>query len=247
MRRDGMWRDPSVRLLPVTIAAMAVLLTLKSTALVLAAVPEAAHPTPGGEAKPAAEKAKPEKPKAEAPKPETASAERPAAKPAEPAPPPAEPAVSDSERALLLDLRQRRTELDAREATLAAREAVLSATEKRLATRVDELTGLQARLEALEKGRAERDAANWAGLVKTYEAMKPRDAAAIFNDLDMAVLLPVLDRMKEAKAAAILAGMQPERARLATAQLAQLRARANTPTPAAAAPAAAPAAPTKAG
>ena len=48
--------------------------------------------------------------------------------------------------------------------------------------------------------------------------MKPRDAAAIFNDLDMPVLLQVLDRMKEAKAAPILAAMQPDRAREATTE-----------------------------
>ncbi len=99
---------------------------------------------------------------------------------------------------------------------MASREAVLAAAEKRLAGRVDELTALQVRLEALEKGRAARDEANWAGLVKLYEAMKPRDAAAIFNDLEMPVLLQVVDRMKETKAAAVLAAMQPDRARQVT-------------------------------
>jgi flagellar motility protein MotE (MotC chaperone) len=57
--------------------------------------------------------------------------------------------------------------------------------------------------------------------------MKPRDAAAIFNDLDMPVLLAVVDRMKEAKAAPVLAAMQTEKARQVTAELAQMRARAN--------------------
>ena len=55
--------------------------------------------------------------------------------------------------------------------------------------------------------------------------MRPRDAATIFNDLESPVLLQVLDRMKEAKAAPILAAMTPERARAATAQLAQWRNR----------------------
>ena len=76
---------------------------------------------------------------------------------------------------------------------------------------------LQKRLEALEAARKEREDASWRGLVKLYETMKPRDAATIFNDLDLPVLLPVLDRMKEAKAAPVLAAMQPERARLVTA------------------------------
>ena len=64
---------------------------------------------------------------------------------------------------------------------------------------------------------------SWQGLVKLYEAMKPRDAATIFNDLDMPVLLQVVDRMKEAKAAPVLAAMQPDKARDLTARLAQMR------------------------
>ena len=88
---------------------------------------------------------------------------------------------------------------------------------------------MQQRLEALESDRKAHDEANWRGLVKMYETMKPRDAAAIFNDLDLPVLLPVLDRMKETKAASVLAAMQPERARQVTAELAQLRTRSITP------------------
>jgi flagellar motility protein MotE (MotC chaperone) len=139
------------------------------------------------------------------------------------------PAASEAERALLVDLRRRRVELDAREAALTARNAMLEATEKRLAARVDELASLQTKLEALERARRDRDEANWVGMVKLYETMKPREAALIFNDLEMPILLQVVDRMKEAKAAQVLAAMQPERARLVTSQLAQLRSRANAP------------------
>jgi len=41
------------------------------------------------------------------------------------------------------------------------------------------------------------------------------------------VLLQVLDRMNERKAAPVLAAMQPERARQVTAELAEMRAKAN--------------------
>ena len=60
-------------------------------------------------------------------------------------------------------------------------------------------------------------------MVKLYEMMKPRDAATIFNDLEMPVLLQVVDRMKEAKAAPVLAAMQPDKARDLTAKLAEMR------------------------
>jgi flagellar motility protein MotE (MotC chaperone) len=146
-------------------------------------------------------------------------------------PEPPEPPVSPAERQLLLDLRSRRVELDAREKVLAEREAVLDAAEHRLTGRVAEMAALQTKLEGLEKARREHDEANWAGLVKVYETMKPREAASIFNDMDMPVLVQVIDRMKEAKAAQVLGAMQPDRARLVTAQLAAQRTQSVTVPP----------------
>ena len=134
--------------------------------------------------------------------------------------------VPDNERAVLLELRERRRELDAREATLAARESTIAAAEMKLSARVEELQGLQKKLESLDAGHKQQEDAAWQSLVKVYETMKPRDAATIFNDLGMQVLLAVIDRMKEAKAAAILAAMAPEKARDVTTQLALLRTRA---------------------
>jgi flagellar motility protein MotE (MotC chaperone) len=156
-----------------------------------------------------------------------------AAAPTPPAPsgPPAPP-MSEAEKAVLTDLRERRRQLDAREAALAERENLLAAAEKKLAARVQELTALQARLEALDKTRQSRDEAAWTRLVKLYEGMKPRDAAVIFNDLDAKVLLGVMERMDERRAAPILAAMQPDRARTLTARLAEKRSDATASNPA---------------
>jgi flagellar motility protein MotE (MotC chaperone) len=230
-------RIPSPRLLPLTIAAMTALLAVKSVDVVRAAVPPGGT-APGAASMVAAAQAATPPPAATPPAPmppapAAAATTNAPAKPAEPvaagpAAPPPDPPVSDSERALLLDLRHRRDELAAREAALNSRDAVQAAAETRLAARVTELKALQDRLEQLEATRKQREDASWNGLVKVYESMKPRDAATIFNDLDMPVLLQVVDRMKEAKAAPVLAAMQPERARQVTAQLAALRGRANT-------------------
>ena len=78
-------------------------------------------------------------------------------------------------------------------------------------------------LEALQAASQERENAGWQGLVKLYEMMKPRDAATIFNDLEMSILLQVVDRMKELKAAPVLAAMLPDKARDVTARLAKMR------------------------
>jgi flagellar motility protein MotE (MotC chaperone) len=146
-------------------------------------------------------------------------------------PPPADPGISMAERQLLQDLRNRRTELDTRERLLQQRETVLDAAEHRLTARIAELAALQTRLEDMEKARQEHIEANWAGLVKVYETMKPREAAAIFNEMDMPVLLQVMDRMKDSKAAQILGAMQPDRARSITAQLAAMRTHSTTVPP----------------
>ena len=139
------------------------------------------------------------------------------------------PAVSAAERSLLLDLRRRREALEARERALDQRNAVLAAAETKLASRVEQLGALQAKLEQLDSDRRAHDDANWSGLVHVYETMKPREAASIFDALDMQVLLAVLDRMQPRRAAPVLAAMQPERARLATQMLAEMRTRAVTP------------------
>jgi flagellar motility protein MotE (MotC chaperone) len=133
------------------------------------------------------------------------------------------PPVSESERALLQDLRQRRLELDAQAAALKARESVLVATEQKLSARLSELQALQKKLEGLDAAQKQKEEAGWRGLVKLYEDMKPKDAATILNDLSMPVLLQLMDRMKDAKAALVMAAMNPDKARDVTAQLAQMR------------------------
>lgn len=225
--RRGLGRLLGVRPWPLTIGALALVLVLKlvGVAGVLASgviAPARASDAEHGPAKPAGAHAT-QGGTAAAPAEPSARPGPPA--PAAPAPTAAEQAAAAAERSLLQDLRARRVALDERSRTLDAREAVLAAAEHRMDDRVAQLTALQTTLEGLDRTRRDRDEANWRGLVKTYEAMRPRDAAAIFNELDKPVLMQVLDRMKEAKAAAILAAMQPDRARLATTELAQWRVR----------------------
>nr|WP_294550997.1 hypothetical protein [uncultured Rhodopila sp.] len=203
---------PAPRLLPMTIATLAALLAVKSGVFLEAALSEGRKPGGGMVAtaraagtEPAAEHAKPP-----APPPEAKAAECP-------------PQISDSEKSILQDLRQRRRQLDASGESLAARESLLAAAEQKVAARVAELQSLQKKLEALDAAQKQKEDAGWQGLVKMYEAMKPRDAAAIFNDLALPVLLPVLDRMKDAKAAAVLSAMSPDKARDVTAELVQMR------------------------
>ena len=224
----------ALRLLPVTIMVCGLLLGLKGLELGLLLTTGLTHAALPGAMVTAAQAATASAHEAAPAKPESVKSGPPAPEPVaqEPAGP---PPVSPAERDLLQDLRGRRVELDAREKTLTERQAVLDAAEHRLTARIAELSALQARLEQLDTERRAHDEANWAGIVKVYETMKPKEAALIFNDMEMGVLLQLMDRMKDSKAAPVLAAMQPERARLVTTQLAAKRTQSVTvppPTPA---------------
>lgn len=209
-----------IRLLPMTVVAMGALGVVKAEAVWRGAW----SPAAAGVVTPARAETPPQ-PARQAPPAPAQPAAAPAAQPAAilPAPPPDPQALA--ERGVLEALRQRRQELEAREQQIALRETVLAATERRLAQRVDELTALQRRLEALESGRGEREEAAWRGIVRTYETMRPRDAAAILDEMEMPVLVQIIDRMGERRAAPVIGAMRPERARLATAELARHRTR----------------------
>jgi flagellar motility protein MotE (MotC chaperone) len=215
-----MLKIPAPRLLPMTIATLAALLLVKSGGLLEATLTADHRPDRGLMAIARAVGAETEGAKGAA-RPTAAPAAEPTPSPQAAAP--ADPPISESEKAILLDLRQRRKELDALAASLAERESVLAAAEAKVAARVAELQALQKQLESLDAAQKQKEDAGWQGLVKLYEAMKPRDAAVIFNDLSMPVLLQVVDRMKDAKAAAIMAAMAPEKARDVTAELARMR------------------------
>ena len=119
------------------------------------------------------------------------------------------------------DLAERRRALDAREDTLIQREALLTAAERELDRKYQELTMLRQDIEALLQQQSEQEQERINSLVKIYEGMKAKDAANIFNTLDLDVLIAVMSRMSERKASPILAEMVPERARTVTILLAQ--------------------------
>jgi flagellar motility protein MotE (MotC chaperone) len=201
---------PRPRLLPLALLAMLALLGVKLEGLRHGSVPSVALVSPAVASAPA-------------PPPQGAAAP-PRQAPEIPAPP-APDAVA--ERAVLEALRARRAEIEVREAALAQREMLVAAVERRLTGRLEELTALQRRLEAEARSRDERTEQGWRQMVRLYEGMRPRDAAGIFDDLDMPVLIQVVDRMRENKAAPVLAAMRPERARLVTTELARHRSRPN--------------------
>ena len=132
--------------------------------------------------------------------------------------------VTDSELEVLQKLSDRRTELDKRQHEVETRERLLQATEKRIDAKIAELKGIQQTVDGLLKKHDKQKEDQLRSVVKIYENMKPKDAARIFEQLDMAILLDVVERMREAKTAPVLANMTPAKAKAVTAALAQRRA-----------------------
>lgn len=210
-----------VRLLPVLIGAAGILMTLR-----IGAIASSAEPKHGEEAAVAAsepaEHADESAPAAAAKAEEHKGGEA-AHAAAEPAPTPVaaiSQAQTKGEAEVLQNLSERRAALDERERDLTMREQLIGVTEKRVEERLVELKDLETRLGAMLAKRDEAEEAQFISLVKTYESMKPADAARVFNKLDRQVLLTVASRMKPAKIGAVMAAMDPARAQELTVMLA---------------------------
>jgi flagellar motility protein MotE (MotC chaperone) len=130
---------------------------------------------------------------------------------------------TDEEVDVLQQLAKRRAELDQRARQLDEREALVKAAEQRMDQKMAELKALQATVQDLLKQRNAADEQELQSLVKVYENMKPKAAAAIFEEMDMDILLDVISRMNERKVSPILALVSPTRAKEVTFELAQRR------------------------
>ena len=94
--------------------------------------------------------------------------------------------VSASERAILERLQARRQELEARAREIDIRESLLKSAEKRIETKVEELKARRiADLRPRAGQKSEADAARFKGIITMYEGMKPKDAAKVFDRLEM--------------------------------------------------------------
>ncbi len=146
--------------------------------------------------------------------------------------------LSSQEIVVLRSLQARRETLDARESGIATREAAAAAAEGRLQEQITQLKSVETDVQALlAKMDAKRDE-RMGALVKTYESMKPKDAARIFDDMDDTILVDLAKMMKPATLAAIMSSMKSARAQVLTRMLADLsKPPAGLMTPASTAPA----------
>lgn len=130
--------------------------------------------------------------------------------------------ASPAESQVLARLTARRAELQKYEDELALRSSIVDAAEKRIEERAATLEALESQISALVDQRQQMETGNFAGIVAMYETMRPKDAANIFNNLDMEVLLQVAKTMSPRKMAPIMAQMEAKRAQELTVRMAAL-------------------------
>ncbi len=137
---------------------------------------------------------------------------------------------TDNELDILQSLSDRREELQSRERELERRMALVKAAEDRIDSKVNELRKIQNQIDTSQKQIEElvakfenQEDEKFKSLISTYEKMKPKDAARIFNDLELSVLLDIVRGMKESKVAPVLAAMDPAKAKIVTSELARPR------------------------
>jgi flagellar motility protein MotE (MotC chaperone) len=131
--------------------------------------------------------------------------------------------LTKAEIDVLRQLAKRRDELAARERALDDRETMLKATERRIAEQVEQMKQMKAEYQQMRTQRDDAAEASMRRLVTVYEAMKPDEAARIFETMEGAVLLDVVIRMGERRLAPILAQMSPAKAQALTIAMANRR------------------------
>ena len=109
-------------------------------------------------------------------------------------------------------LQARRQELEQRAREIEIRESLLKSAEKRIEGRVEEMKATEAKISTATGQKAEQDAARFKGIITMYEGMKPKDAAKVFDRLEMAVLYDIASQIAPRKMSDIMGLMQPEAA-----------------------------------
>lgn len=134
----------------------------------------------------------------------------------------AETGISEQEIQVLRSLSERRQTLDQRETDLVTREQLAAAAEAKLSEQIADLKKLEGEVNGLLAAMDVKRDERMASLVKTYEAMKPKDAARIFDGMEDGTLLDLAKSMKPATLAAVMSSMDSKRAEYLTRMLAKL-------------------------
>lgn len=128
-------------------------------------------------------------------------------------------AFTKSEISILQDLAERREALDLKSKEIDKRTIQLKVAEEEIDKKISQLKEYETRLKKLMGEYNAKEKVQLQSLVKMYSNMKPKDAARIFDTLDVDILAAILREMKPANSSAILSQMRAEKAKVVTTEL----------------------------
>ena len=126
---------------------------------------------------------------------------------------------SKSEIAILQDLAKRREALSLKDKEIDKKALQLKITEEEIQKKLEQLQAYEAKLRKLMQEYSEKEKQKLTTLVKMYSSMKPKDAARIFNTLDIELSTAILKEMKPSTSSGILSQMEAEKAKAITNHL----------------------------
>lgn len=127
--------------------------------------------------------------------------------------------TSPNDVKVLKALGVRRQEIEKREELLVQKELELTILEKKVTEKVKALEVISERIKEDLRELDQQEVKKAQSLAKIYSSMKAKEAARIFEELDMPILLAVITRISEKKLAPIMALLPPEKAREITRKL----------------------------
>lgn len=136
--------------------------------------------------------------------------------------------MSPKEIQMLQSLLERKSQLEKEETHLHQKSGELKVITEQINQKITHLSALQENLKKLLHEYNSQDQQKNRNVAKIYEDMKPKDAARIFEILDMPMILDMMENMKESKISSILSNVKPEKAKEITARFLERRKMASS-------------------
>lgn len=126
---------------------------------------------------------------------------------------------TQSEIMILQELAERRETLDLRSREIDKKAVQLKVAEGEIDKKLVQLREYESKLKKLINEYNEKEKEKITALVKMYSTMKPKDAARIFNTLDINIVVSLLREMKPSTSSSIVSQMNAEKAKAVTDEL----------------------------
>lgn len=120
---------------------------------------------------------------------------------------------SPEEIILLKKLSERRKLLQEENERIQTQTNILNAIEKNIEKKIQQLQEIEKKIQQSSKNNNTNKQNRLKSFVKIYENMPPKNAAHIFNELDITLVVKIISHMKEIKVSNILSNMNLEKAK----------------------------------